>query len=296
MKKFTSYLFAVAALATAFTFQSCTKSSDDTTVTPAVSLDKPTSAVGADSISVSSGTSFTITAKAHAPAGFTSVAVTLNGTALTNTGTAPGASDTTFTFSVADTIIGNGVTNTYTLTATDKNNKVSSKTFTVKTLATNVFSLNGPYNVLGNDTVLYSTASESAVKLSNATASPAVQSTIDLVYFHTRTSNIAIVTAPSDPSDTANYPSATTGFKAWTNKNVTILSAAGNTFDYANATSATIKATLGTAAGTRVDGANLGANMVVVFKTSTGKYGAFKVITDPGNATGNIKIDIKHVK
>ena len=291
MKKFTSYLFAVAALATAFTFQSCTKSSDDTvTVSTPPSVGTITAGAITSGSTVSVGSVVTLSFKAHAPAGLTKVDVKNGSVSLP--GYPKTTTDTTTAYTAVDTLSGFGENNTYKVVVTDKNNKADSASFVVKSggyKASVLLKGNGASKL-----ILYSISLDSAYTDTAALKSSSLKDAIDFVYFHSNanlTDPGAVISGPSDVNNASNYPAAAALFG--TKKTVFVKVPTTSSFTFDNATVASITAALGTSSVTRVT--QLAVNDVVVFQTGGGKYGTFRVLSvSNADNKGDFTFSLKH--
>jgi len=238
-------------------------------------------------------TGTTATGKIEASGGLKSVSLLLNATTVGSPITS---------FSTGSSVIGtatdgytfrfeNLAAGSYSLKAVDKKDVESTVTFTV-TAATTLTALSTSTTIkcttagVGNTSTC---ASADGTTYDPATATLADQAKVDFVFVNGNgTSAYGPLGSIYAPSST---PSGLALIEIWGTKNTTYLEK--STIVYADATYATVKSVADAVTKTSVT--TLAANDVVVFKTTKGKVGIFKVLSidNSTTASGNIVINIK---
>ena len=285
MKRFNLSTLAVIGFAAIVGLSSC---GEDETATPkpTVTLTAPTS----ESVTLSAGSSITITFEAASENELSKVTIAKGGTNLLDSTIAKNTKSITISKTYT---VGASGTETYAITATDKENQVTTKTVTV-TINTSAQINAYSAKLLGgqsNSTSGSFFKSTTGDVLSQADAK-AASASVDFLYFF-GSSNAATIAAPADADAQTIYNNSNTGIQTWATKNNTGFYASNLTsadFDALNSTAALDALTTGSASTKSNQLAN---GQVFGFKTAAGKSGAVRVGTVSGTQSGSITIDVK---
>jgi hypothetical protein len=302
-------LFAAVVLVSATYLTSCTKKDDATpdAAAPSYTALVPT---GVDLTALTTRSySFKITVTA--PGVLTNLTVTKKVGTVSNPVSGYPKTSAKFTststseeISIADTLPGNTYADSvvYTVSATDKNSKTNTQSWTVKWKKTTAAYITWSNLTFTSDTVNATTATKkSYFSAVNATTYTPMQAktnaaSVDFGYFQGNSKGTTLF-SPSTGTTPAFGPlnNNPDGYFSWTNKNATKfkLVTSDATISYASPVASTLTTALGSGTVNEVN--NLANNDIVAFQTSTGKNGLIKVVSTSGSyPSGSLTLEIKY--